>query len=143
GAGEDGGPGEGVTTYAPGRSATKPPSGSIVAPWPLTDQRTAEFLIAPPLASLAVAENRITSPVLALVVRGSIARPRTLLLTTSIITSPLTPSDFATTVALPGPRPLTTPAESTTGIEGLVEDHSIFTSSRGSPFAPIALALSL
>src|SRR5262249_53996228 len=82
-------------------------------------------------------------PVLALVVRGSIARPRTLLLTTSIITSPLTPSDFATSVALPGARPLTSPAESTTAIEGLVEDHSIFTSSRGSPFAPISLALLL
>ena len=85
-------------------------SSGLFAPSPLTDHRTTASLIALPLASFACALKRITSPVRAVVVRGSIATLRTELLTTSIVKAPLAPSAFARSFAFPGATPVTSPA---------------------------------
>ena len=66
-----------MTRNVPGRSATNPPSGSIVAPAPLTDHCTDGSARPPPFA-----ENRTTSPVRACDSRGSIVSAGTVLAAT-------------------------------------------------------------
>src|SRR5205807_4687604 len=74
-----------------------------------------------------------TSPVRAVVERGSIVKLRKLLFTTVTVVVPLAPSAEALILAVPGPIPVTTPPASTVATEGLSEVQLIFTPVRGSP----------
>src|SRR5687767_4472743 len=112
----------------------------MVAAGPLTVQRTASLLARPLFARTL---NLTTSPVRALMVRGSIESPVRLLLTTCTSTLPLPVPDVPVISASPGATPNTTPAASTVATEGLLETQLITTSLRGFPSAPLATVISL
>src|SRR5688500_4870752 len=112
----------------------------MVAAGPLTVQRTASLLACPLFARTL---NLTTSPVRALMVRGSIESPVKSLLTTCTLTLPLPVPDAPVIFTSPGATPSTTPAASTVATDGSLETQLITTSLRGLPSAPLATAMSL
>src|SRR6185295_13729011 len=105
-----------VTMYVPGCSATREPSASIVAPFPLTDQRVLKSPAGSPCAL-----KRITSPVRADVAPPMTERLRRLFFTTVTAVVAVPEPDVAVIVALPGPTPVTTPPAVTVATWGLSE----------------------
>src|SRR5262245_45245455 len=102
-----------LITYVPGCSATKLPSGSMLAPLPLTAQRVAKLPAGEPLAV-----KRMTSPVRAVAEFDSIEILRNVFFTTLIAVLPVAVPDVALMFAFPGATPVTTPAELTVAIAG-------------------------
>src|SRR5262245_14608731 len=129
-----------VMTYDPGRSATNPPSGSTDAPAAPTDQRMAGAVTAPPPLVVAFTVKCTTSPVRAVVVRGSTSSEATGFLITVTGTSAFAPPDCTRIRARPGATPLTSPAGSTVAIAGADDVQANVTSSRGIPTLDRAVA---
>src|SRR6185503_15748279 len=119
-----------VTMYVPGFSATNPPSASIVALLPLTDQRALKSPAGSPFAV-----NRTTSPVRAVFAPDITVKLRRLFFTIETVVVAVAAPDVAVITALPGPTPVTTPPASTVATRGLSEVQLIGTPVRGLPLA--------
>lgn len=63
--------------------------------------------------------------------------------TTVTLATPLRPSTFAATIALPGARAVTTPSAETARIVGLPEDHTTGLPSSVLPLASLTVAVSV